>query len=112
MQAMGEPVEHLQDRFSAGTLDEEWMPKIAGVGLIVVTTDRRIYDRDAQRKIARDCGLVFFVLPTGFEQQKSMRQLELLAKYWPGILAQAARVNAGDFWLIQQNAKMELGSKK
>ena len=112
MAAMGKDIEHLQERFAPEITDEEWMPRIAGQGLVVLSTDRRIYDRDSQRKIAREHGLSFILLAPSFEQQAAIRQLELRAHYWPEIEKRAAGIRPGEFWLMQLNGgKPVLGSK-
>jgi hypothetical protein len=108
---LDQPVCHLTETFSPDTPDEVWMPVVARSKQIVVTSDRRIYNNEGQRRLARSLGMVFMMLPEGFEREKAMRQLELLAKYWPPILKRAERINPGEFWLVQVNGKIEIGTK-
>ena len=62
-----------------GVLDVEWMPRVAHAGWIVITRDRRIRTRPAERKIFEEQGLRS-VWIAGSKDLRPSEQLELILR--------------------------------
>ena len=63
-----------------GVLDVEWMPRVARAGWIVITRDRRIRTRPAERKIFEEQGLRS-VWIAGRKDLRPAEQLELILRH-------------------------------
>ena len=69
-----------------GALDDEWLPVIGAKRLVVITRDRRIRYRPAEKLAWVDRGVRGFVL-TGKKSQRTVDSLEILERHWPAIEA-------------------------
>ncbi len=67
-----------------GALDDEWLPVIGGLGLIVFTRDKRIRYRPVERRMWTQHGVKGFVL-TGRRSQSTTDSLAVLAHHWDAI---------------------------
>lgn len=66
------------------TKDREWIPIVASKGWIVITHDRKIYYRAAERQAVLECGAKIFTI-VGTGNLGTWAQLELLMTRWRDI---------------------------
>jgi hypothetical protein len=69
-----------------GALDDEWLPVIGAKRLVVITRDRKIRYRPAEKLAWVGHGVRGFVL-TGKKSQRTAESLEILERHWPAIEA-------------------------
>ncbi len=60
----GAAVETHDDHFPQGALDREWLPEVGERGWVLITKDREIRYRAAEREALLDAGVGAFVLRT------------------------------------------------
>lgn len=68
--------------------DHEWLPIVGGQGWAVLTRDRRIERRPAERQAVIDYGVKLFAI-TSPEQLDKWRQLEIIMSRWRDLEALA-----------------------
>lgn len=67
-------------------LDDEWLPVVAEKGLVVITRDKKIRYRPAEKRAWIDHGVRGFVL-TGKSSQTTADSQAILGRHWPIIEA-------------------------
>jgi hypothetical protein len=89
-------VHHLRDKFDADTPDVEWIQELSSQGnWVVVTEDRRILTRIAERDAFRTAHLTGYFLDKAWCRQTLWVQAEHLVRWWPVILEFATKVTPG-----------------
>ena len=76
------------ERFGPTTADDEWIPTAAAEGLVILTRDRHIRSRPAERQVFVDAGAKCIVVTTGVS--RPLDDLRALLIAWPQIEAHAA----------------------
>lgn len=69
-----------------GALDDQWLPVVAEKGLVVITRDKKIRYRPAEKRAWIDHGVRGFVL-TGKKSQTTADSHAILDRHWPTIEA-------------------------
>ena len=64
-----------------GTLDDEWLPVIASLDLVVITRDQRIRYRPVEKRLCIEHRVRGFVL-TGRRSQSTLDSLAILEHHW------------------------------
>ena len=67
-----------------GALDDEWLPVVASLRLVVITRDQRIRYRPVERRLWMEHRVRGFVL-TGRRSQSTLDSLAILQQHWPHI---------------------------
>lgn len=70
---------------SRGALDDEWLPVIGELGLVVITRDRKIRYRTAEKHAWIDHNVRGFVL-TGRKSQSTSDSKAILDRHWKTII--------------------------
>jgi hypothetical protein len=83
LNALGEPVEHVNYVFPPGTADETWIRYAGDRDLCIVTRDRKIIQRPHEQKALRDAAVgVFFLLP-GKRSPRVCQIVQAMIRHWP-----------------------------
>jgi hypothetical protein len=69
-----------------GALDDEWLPVVAAKGLVVITRDKKIRYRPAEKRAWIEHGVRGFVL-TGKKSQTTADSQAILDRHWATIEA-------------------------
>lgn len=67
-----------------GALDDEWLPVVASLGLVVITRDQRIRYRPVEKRLWMEHSVRGFVL-TGRRSQSTLDSLAILEQHWPHV---------------------------
>lgn len=67
-----------------GALDDEWLPVVASLGLVVITRDQRIRYRPVEKRLWMEHRVRGFVL-TGRRSQSTLDSLAVLEQHWPHV---------------------------
>lgn len=78
------PGHHELPEVPRGALDDEWLPIIGRLGLVVITRDRRIRYRTAEKRAWLDHRVRGFVL-TGRTSQSTADSKTILDRHWGAI---------------------------
>ena len=84
-----------------GALDQDWIPRIADLGLVAIGRDRRVRTRPAERQAMIDSGLRY-VWIGGKQDATSWVWMQRLARHWDEMERLAADLGAGP-WFITVN---------
>lgn len=109
--SLGENVYHMQELpdFSPpyDMADEEWIPRIAGRGWIIITRDIAIDRRTHERRaVAQSHATILFLAPF-FGNMRSIEQAAWLLSRWESIRDQALKFNPGSKVIVQQNGRLD-----
>ena len=92
----GHEVHHLRKRFAASTGDLAWLAELGEEGdWVILSGDYRITRRPHERAAWLSSGLTAFFLARGWTTAGFDDQAWMLVRWWPHIVAQAARVEPG-----------------
>lgn len=98
---------HLTDKFPENTPDAEWIRALKEErDWIVVTADPRITRNRVERLAWQESGLTAFFFTDGWSQKKFWNQIADLVTWWPTIVLEARRVDAGTGFLIPVKGKV------
>jgi hypothetical protein len=105
----GHKVEHLRERFQPDTPDVDWIRSLAAEGdWIIISGDVRISQNQFERRAWLESGLTAFFLAKGWTNLKLWDQTWRFFKWWPDIVAQAARIRPGaGFTVPIKSSKLE-----
>jgi hypothetical protein len=106
LRAEGHHIIHLEERFPASTRDVDWIPVVGQEGWILVTTDRRIRSRKAEKKVLRASQITAFFCDEEFSRKHSASRAQWLRDRWPSIEEHAARAQQGEHFLISWNGRI------
>lgn len=99
---------HLQEDFPANTLDVDWIPEIGKRGWVVVTGDRGISRKPAERKALEEAKTISVFMAKGFTSKSIFDLVSSVIKWWPEIDRQVARVRPGTSIQVTINGKVEM----
>jgi hypothetical protein len=105
----GHKLEHLRERFSADTPDVNWIRTLAAEGdWVIISGDIRISQNQFERRAWLESGLTAFFLGKGWTTLKLWDQSWRFLKWWPDIVAQAARIRPGAGFVVPvKSSKLE-----
>lgn len=90
---------HLRDRFGRGVTDLQWIPELSREGnWIVISGDRGISRKRAERDAFRASRLIGFFLSAGLNKAPLVKQAERILALWNGIETFAARSRPGSMY--------------
>jgi len=113
LHALSEPahsVTHLQDRFSEGTTDPEWLGVLGREGKwVIFSGDSRIAKSPQNREVWKQSGLTAFFLKKGWMGQKKWELAWRIVRWWPRIVQTAEAMKPGlGYWVpVQHSQKLE-----
>jgi uncharacterized protein with PIN domain len=99
---------HLQDKFPANTDDVDWLPEIGTNGWVVVTGDRGISKKPAERKVLEEANVVSVFMAKGFTTKPIFELVSLFIRWWPEIERAVGRVKPGTALEVNPNGKVDL----
>jgi hypothetical protein len=83
-------VKHLLERFQPGTPDEEWIPKIAQEGFILISSDLGRGKRGRRLpEICIQCGLTHVLVSGKLHNQTQFEKIRGVLVVWPRLLETA-----------------------
>ena len=88
-----------------GTLDTRWMPVVAQLGLVVISRDRHIRTRPAERRLFREHG-VRAVWIAGKRDVSTWDMLRLIVRRWEDIEEVVDTRGAGPWFLALYENRM------
>jgi len=96
------------DYFDKGVPDEEWMKGIAkwGSDVVAVCGDGRILKNRAQRKVLKECELMFVHLAPGWTCMPWEDQAWKCIKVWPSIIKEVSQANHPMLFQVSVNGKV------
>jgi hypothetical protein len=110
VRALPDPAEltHLVEWEWSGTRDEEWIPKIAADGWVVVSADKgRKSELAKGRKLTAVCvalGVTHVLVSQAIHRKKSDEKAAIFVNAWP-IIAKAAEAPAGTRFSLRYDGK-------
>lgn len=91
-----------------GILDPDWIPLVAGRGLVAIGRDKHIRSRPVERAAIREAGLRVFRIG-GSADQTTWEWLGRFVRYWPRMeRVVEARPDGPWFYLINQTGLVEV----
>ena len=99
---------HLQDHFAAKTDDVDWIPEIGRRGWVVVTGDRGISKKPAERKVLEAANIIAVFMAKGFTSKPIFELVSLIIRWWPDIEKAVGRVKPGTSLEVNPNGKVEV----
>lgn len=90
---------HLRDRFGPSVRDLEWIPELSREGgWAVISGDRGIRRKKAERDAFRASRLIGFFLSAGLNKAPLLKQAERILALWTSIETFAARSRPGSMY--------------
>lgn len=83
LNALGEPVEHVNRVFPPGTADETWIRYAGDRDLCIVTRDRNITRRPHERIALHDAKVGAFFLLSGKRSPRVCQIVQTMIRHWP-----------------------------
>ncbi len=108
LKILGVDATHLQEHFSANTPDVDWLPEIGRRGWTVVTGDRGISRRPAERRALEEANVIAVFMEKGFTGRPIFDQVAHVIKNWPTIESRVAKVKPGTALEVGVNGKVQL----
>jgi hypothetical protein len=105
---LGVDAVHLQDEFPPNTLDVTWIPEIGRRGWVVITADRGISKKPAERKALEEANVISVFMAKGFTTKPIFELVSLFVKWWPDIDRSVQRVKPGTSLQVNPNGKIDL----
>jgi hypothetical protein len=105
---LGVDAVHLQDEFPPNTLDVTWIPEIGRHGSVVITADRGISKKPAERKALEEANVISVFMAKGFTMNPIFELVSLFVKWWPDIDRSVQRVKPGTSLQVNPNGKIDL----
>ncbi len=105
---LGVDTHHLQDDFPPGTLDVDWIPEVGKRGWVVITGDRGISKKPAERKALEEANVISVFMAKGFTTKPIFELVSLFIKWWPDIEHAVERVKPGTSLEVNPNGKVDL----
>lgn len=101
-------VRHLQEDFPENTLDVDWIPEVGKRGWVVITGDRGIARKPAEKKALEEARIISVFMAKGFTNKAIFDLVSCIIKWWPEIERQVERVKAGTSLQVTINGKVEM----
>lgn len=108
MKILGADACHLQDEFSADTPDVDWLPQVGQKGWVVITGDRGISKKPAERKALEEANIISVFMAKGFTSKPIFEMVSLVIRWWPDIEKAVSRVKPGTSLEVNPNGKVDL----
>jgi len=105
---LGVDAVHLQDECPPNTLDVTWIPEIGRRGWVVITADRGISKKPAERKALEEANVISVFMAKGFTTKPIFELVSLFVKWWPDIDRSVQRVKPGTSLQVNPNGKIDL----
>ncbi len=105
---LGVDARHLQDDFAPDTPDINWIPEVGKGGWVVITGDRGISRKPAERKALEEANVIAVFMAKGFTSKPIFELVSLLIRWWPEIERSVRRVMPGTSLQIHANGKIEV----
>jgi PIN like domain len=105
---LGVDAVHLHDEFPPNTLDVTWIPEIGRRGWVVITADRGISKKPAERKALEEANVISVFMAKGFTTKPIFELVSLFVKWWPDIDRSVQRVKPGTSLRVNPNGKIDL----
>lgn len=100
----GHVVVALRDKFKQNVDDKTWIKSLKDEGdWIIISGDTRIKKNPHERAAWLESGLTTFFLSKGWMNISFWVQAQKLVKWWPEIIAQARRIETGNFFEVPIN---------
>jgi hypothetical protein len=99
---------HLQDNFPADTDDVDWLPEIGAKGWVVITGDRGISKKPAERKVLEEANVIAVFMAKGFTSKPIFELVSLFIRWWPEIARAVGRVKPGTSLEVNPNGKVDI----
>jgi hypothetical protein len=94
--------------FPANTDDVDWLPAIGAKGWVVVTGDRGISKKPAERKVLEEANVIAVFMAKGFTTKPIFDLVSLFIRWWPEIERAVGRVKPGTALEVNPNGKVDL----
>lgn len=99
-------VEHIRERFAAGTKDVAWIHDLSQEGSwVVLSADRRITRNRTELHAFRSSGLIGFFLCRSISQKSVQRQMIRILQVWDSIETQVKLVRPGAMFEISERGE-------
>ena len=108
MPSIGQNRIFVQDEFPPNTLDVTWIPEIGRRGWAVITADRGISKKPAERKALEEANVISVFMAKGFTTKPIFELVSLFVKWWPDIDRSVQRVKPGTSLQVNPNGKIDL----
>src|ERR1035438_5432419 len=95
-------------KFPPNTLDVTWIPEIGRRGWVVITADRGISKKPAERKALEEANVISVFMAKGFTTKPIFELVSLFVKWWPDIDRSVQRVKPGTSLQVNPNGKIDL----
>jgi hypothetical protein len=95
-------------KFPPNTLDVTWIPEIGRRGWVVITADRGISKKPAERKALEEANIISVFTAKGFTTKPIFELVSLFVKWWPDIDRSVQRVKPGTSLQVDPNGKIDL----
>ena len=93
---------HIKDRYSANTLDVDWIDSLSKEGgWVVITHDN--FNKGLEREALRQAGLLVFFLDKSWSDHKFWEKAYQLVRWWPRIVEQAGGIQGGAAFKVTWN---------
>jgi len=99
---------HLQDEFPADTPDVQWIPRVGENGWVLVTGDRGISRKPAERLALERANIIAVFMAKGFVHKPIFDLVSSFIKWWPEIERNVNHVKAGTSLHVTINGRVEL----
>jgi hypothetical protein len=97
------------DHFDKGVPDVKWMRGIVekwGSDVVAICGDGRILTNKAERKVLRECSLMFVHLASGWTRLPWEEQAWKFIKAWPSIVKEVSEANQPMLFQVSVNGKV------
>lgn len=108
LQALDVDAVALRDCFPQSIDDEDYLPRLANTGFILVTCDRHIRTRKAQARALRQAGVAALFFNPFFQKKDRWGQAYWLVKNWPRIEEHARRLSSGGYAQVPERGPIRL----
>ena len=108
MRLMDIDARHLQDDFAPETPDIDWLPEIGRRDWVLITGDRGISRKPAERLALERANIVAVFMAKSFMHKHIFDLVSSFIKWWPEIERKVAHVTPGTSLEVSINGKIEL----
>jgi len=98
----------LQNEFAPNTADVDWLPEIGRRNWVVITGDRGISRKPAERKALEEASVIAVFMAKGLTSKPIFELVALIIRWWPEIERAVSRVKPGTSLEVNPNGKVDL----
>ena len=99
---------HLREHFPADTIDVTWIPWVGKKGWIIVTGDRGIAKKPAERKALEEAQTISLFLAKGIIHKPLFELVAFIVRHWPTIEKAVERAKTGTSLELTVNGRVEI----